>query len=629
MQQESQAAIIRIMFAGLLALAVVYWPGIHGIFFIDDVVSFEGLLHVKDFPSAVYYVFTGNTGPLGRPVALASFLLHDGAYPNNPLPFLSANIAIHLSNIALLAWAVRRLQIQTPSLLGTSIWLAPIVSLLWGALPILASTSLMAVQRMTSLSALFMLLGVHSYLYARVKAREQNCLGLLAAIIGIGLSTLLAMFTKENGALLPLLLLAMHYLLFVKDKGASGGVNTSNAYSRTLAVALCLPSLLLLAYIVSRIPSIEARYWNRPFTLSERLASEVVILWEYLRVAFLPRFADMSPFADDYPIRHFSDRIVQLALLAWGAVLGAGLLLWRRQKPLLLFALLWYLLGHLLESSLFPLFLYFEHRNYIPIIGPVLLLVVSVLQLSVSVNLKIVASLMYGCFLVFVLWQTSSTWGNRQLLVWAKEHPDSPRALQLMAGAYMNAGRVDEVLALYAGALDRNPKLTSVSVQGLRASCYIRSGGEEARRYWMNNVRGTIPTGDFSLLTISSLEAIMRLQLQGRCTGLESSDMLELVDLIESHSVHRRGTDPNRLSAIRANVYLANGDTEAAMIEMQKGLEKKPDLETIQVLYRLLLANKGGVAAREFLQWARTLKPRTKNPLILRRWQRDLGALGN
>tara|TARA_R110000782_G_scaffold48219_4_gene105649 strand:+ start:526 stop:2385 length:1860 start_codon:yes stop_codon:yes gene_type:complete len=615
------------MFAGLLALAIVYWPGIHGMFFIDDALNFEGVLQVIDIPSAIYYVFTGHAGPLGRPVALASFLLHGDAYPNNPLPFIGANIAIHLGNVALLAWAMRRLQIQAPAVLGTSVWLAPIASLLWGALPILASTSLMAVQRMTSLSALFMLLGVHCYLYARVKAHERNCWGLFASIIGIGVCTLLAMFTKENGALLPLLLLAMHGLLFTKEKSVIDAGAKPKFCRYALTAALCLPSLLLLAYIVSCIPSVEARYWNRPFTLSERLASQVVILWEYLRVAFLPRFADMSPFADDYPIRHFSDRIVQLSLLAWGAVFAASILLWRRRKPLALFALLWYLFGHLIESSLFPLYLYFEHRNYIPIIGPVLLLVVSVLKAPVSANLKITASIIYTGFLIFVLWQTSSTWGSRQLIVWAKDHPDSPRALQLMAGAYMNAGRVDEVLALYGGALERNPKLTSVSVQGLRASCYVKTEREATTQAWLESVRQTLPFGDFSLLTISSLEAVMRLQLQGHCAGLQSTDVLELVDLIKSNPVYRRGTDPNRLSAIRANIYLARGDTEAAMMEMRKGLEKKPDLETIQVLYRLLLANKGDVAGREFLQWARTLKPRTKNSLIMKRWQRDLAAL--
>jgi hypothetical protein len=59
-----------------------------------------------------------------------------------------------------------------------------------------------------------------------------------------------------------------------------------------------------------------------------------------------------------------------LALAAWVLVLGFA---WRLRRRLPGFALGVgiFLVGHALESSVFPLLLYFEHRNYLPAIGAI------------------------------------------------------------------------------------------------------------------------------------------------------------------------------------------------------------------------------------------------------------------
>ena len=136
---------------------------------------------------------------------------------------------------------------------------------------------------------------------------------------------LLVLLPRLLLVLLPLLLLVLHsVLLRAPTRGAAGGALPADGNRRlgwVLGLALWLPSLAVLGYVASRLPTMAGTYWLRPFTLSERLASEAVILWEYLRVAFLPRLADLSPFHDDYPVRHFSDGVVQLALAAWADVL--------------------------------------------------------------------------------------------------------------------------------------------------------------------------------------------------------------------------------------------------------------------------------------------------------------------
>ena len=106
----------------------------------------------------------------------------------------------------------------------------------------------------------------------------------------------------------------------------------------------------------------------RPFTLSERLLSESIILFDYLRQILLPNISTMGPFQDD------TSRILGLSLFTFAAiafwvVITIMAISKRRQMPLFSFAVLFFLVGHLLESTFFGLELYFEHRNYLPSTG--------------------------------------------------------------------------------------------------------------------------------------------------------------------------------------------------------------------------------------------------------------------
>ena len=46
------------------------------------------------------------------------------------------------------------------------------------------------------------------------------------------------------------------------------------------------------------------------------------------------------------------------------------------------YGILFFLAGHALESSIFPLEIYFEHRNYLPAVGLALALVSGLMQLE-------------------------------------------------------------------------------------------------------------------------------------------------------------------------------------------------------------------------------------------------------
>lgn len=92
--------------------------------------------------------------------------------------------------------------------------------------------------------------------------------------------------------------------------------------------------------------------------------------------AAIPRAVAFGPFHDDYTVYDSSSILAWLAAAAWLLVAVLAFIL-RQRTRLPLFALLWFTVAHLVESTVIPLELYFEHRNYLAVVGPLFALVVA------------------------------------------------------------------------------------------------------------------------------------------------------------------------------------------------------------------------------------------------------------
>ena len=130
------------------------------------------------------------------------------------------------------------------------------------------------------------------------------------------------------------------------------------------------------------------------------------------------------------------------ALLAFA---GLGGLAWRQRNrwPLLGFGLLWFLAGHLLESSIFALEMTYEHRNYLPALGPLLWL--AGLPLLFGAERAGLARLCVALFLVALvplLFLRSATWSSELRLVETnyRHHPESAKTRFNLASVYYEAG---------------------------------------------------------------------------------------------------------------------------------------------------------------------------------------------
>ena len=199
--------------AGLVLLFAgwVYWPGQTGPALLDDATSVLVIGDLKNHPELAWdYILGDNSGPLGRPVSMASFVLEKLLLDGELATSKRVNILLHLGNGVLVIWLFLLLFrfIGTPGYR----WLALALGAVWLVSPLYVSTVLYVVQRMAMLSATFMLCAGICYVYWREKLRRGRFSILLLGLVGLNI--LLAVFAKENAVVVVPVLLLLEALWF-------------------------------------------------------------------------------------------------------------------------------------------------------------------------------------------------------------------------------------------------------------------------------------------------------------------------------------------------------------------------------------------------------------------------------
>lgn len=451
----------------LFATFWIYSFGFTGNFKLDDFPNLSQLKYVTDLDTLLLFVFSGNAGPSGRPLALLSFVINQPAWDVDAAAFLYTSTLIHLINGLLLAWLAYRLLKpgHGESYAATA---ALVAATLWMLHPMFASTTLYVIQRMTSLSAMFVLAGLVGYVASRHISQRRPVAGIVGMALSIGLGTSLAVLCKENGAILP----ALAWLLdavFLNKLQASPAVNR---WRKLLTIG---PTLLLLGYMAYKAPGLLSAYGGRDFTMGERLLTEARVLLDYLRLLVVPVRSQMGLFHDDYVISRgwFDPASTLPAVAAIIAMLAAAILL-RKKYPLVFFAVAWFFIGHAMESSIFPLEIYFEHRNYLPAIGLALAAGAGFAGLELRLRRAIaILGVAYLSLYAFVLYETSQQWGNTLVAadLWYHENPKSDRATQYYAQTLLTYSRLDEIKRLYEKVIEEKPHNVAHRLQYLITRC--------------------------------------------------------------------------------------------------------------------------------------------------------------
>jgi len=469
-QHAHQAIPVFFLVAMVILCWVLYQPGLTGPFLLDDAPNIDPLAEAIQNPDKldglINFVTSGQSGPTGRPLSMASFYLDGLSGLTEATVFKRTNILIHLLNGVLIAWLFWLLiPLYTKSKRFS--WVPFVGAALWLLHPLSVSTVLYVVQRMTLLMAAFSLCAIIGYLYGRRMLDRRPFQGYVVMSFSLVFFGVLATLSKENGALILLYCMVIEWTI-PKTTVPSRAI-PALAWK---AIFLYLPVLAGLVYLIWNWEGLLSGYGIREFNLLERLSTETVVMADYARSIFFPSLGDGTVFYDDYKVIKPSLFTV-LLFLFYLVVLYAAFHM-RRKQPLLSLAVLWFVVGHSLESTVFPLELYFEHRNYLPMAIPILAAsyyVSNWLSKHEKIKTGIVTSVL-ALFSSFVFLQ-SSLWGDDVLLaeVSYRNHPDSVRAYQYLASVYANNGDYHTAHKVILEALQKHPDNPGLLAQATQLSC--------------------------------------------------------------------------------------------------------------------------------------------------------------
>ncbi|MBK5965255.1 hypothetical protein CCR95_14445 [Thiocystis minor] len=559
----------------LTAIAVMYLHGLSGALFYDDIRPLEKLGEIDSLFSfaALDFVLGEISGPLGRPVAMFSFLLHHAGWPDNLPSLLLVNVLIHGLNgvlVYILTGQLLRMTGAASPHPHVPRILAALAALLWLMLPIHAATILIPIQRMAALSTTFVLLGVIVYLAGLQLQSRGHRRGPDLQILSLAVCLPLAVLTKENGALLPLLLLVIELTLLTHRPDIQ-------RYRAIRLTALSFASLAIIGYLLKGLFNHPFEpFAGRDFSVIERLLSQPLILVDYLRQAFVPNWQAINPFQDHWRhVEHWTllspEGLALAAILAW---LFAALIA-RRRWPWFAFGSLWFLGAHLLESTTLGLELSFLHRNYLPLVGLAILMAIGIQRLWALKQPAIsVAIVLYLGFLGFSLANVVLVWGQPETAarVWFETQPASQRAAAYLAEPLWERGDSVTALDVMEQNLSVCPDCMFSRSWALALACDM--GKNETVRLHFDALLAHSPRKASLSSAAKNIESFYVLLKEGRCAPGQAYNAYILLErLIETRPPHARKSEIANLWWQLSRLYMLDGETKTALEILQKSMQ--------------------------------------------------------
>jgi hypothetical protein len=279
------------------------------------------------------------------------------------------NFLIHVASGIFLYWFLM-LTFHLPSLRekyeSISYKGALFAALIFICHPIQTQSVTYIVQRMASIAGMFYLLAMVLYVKGRLSCGKTRFFYLGGTVF----TWLLGVFSKENVAILPLFILLYEFYFFQNL--------TVTRTGKKILVVLLVSVVLIVA--VGLLLWGE-RYYNlilegykiRDFTLEERLLTQARVVLYYLTLLVYPHPSRLN-LDYDFPVSKtlLDPPTTLISILIIAGLIGYSIWVAKR-RPVLSYFALWYFGNLMIESSIFPLEMVYEHRLYLPVVGPFVL----------------------------------------------------------------------------------------------------------------------------------------------------------------------------------------------------------------------------------------------------------------
>lgn len=551
------------------------FSGLKGFFILDDYPNLSPLSNIRTTEDIHSFVYNGISSYLGRPLSLYSFALQAEHWPKNPEPFKWIGLILHLFNAILIGLCT----LSVTHLLNLSqrdqLWITAGISIFWLFLALHTSTVFYVIQRMTLLSAFFSLVGIYGFLLSLLN--KNHIRGLIWATLSISIAYIAGILSKENAVLVGFYITILYF--FIRPH-LSINKKTIQRWDYWVIIFALIPPLFILGYLWISLS--DTAYNFRSFTLTERLLTQNIILIEYLKNIFLPTPKALNIFNDGYP--HSTGLLYPIstlfAVLSWTAFIILSVFA-RKKYPIISFAIIWFLAGHSLESSFWPLELYFEHRNYLPSLGPITAFVcIAYYALKSANRIKkwAAASLLFASFIINILINSAEiqSWSSPGGLAIAAltDRPYSLRARQEASAFFANTNDFATSVALLHSIEKDWPGTTGPYSQLRMLHCF----DENIKLPDNSDFEKRLLSGKFDRITVPTWEQILNFIAQKRCTHLSISQFQGYLNkLVENPNSQGQRS---KLLLLLAHSFDFEKDYTSALETINQLSEKHIDIET-------------------------------------------------
>ena len=580
MNNVTRFAVSLGVLVGVFFLAfLVYQPGFSGPMLFDDRVNLQSAkLYELNWHSLLDVITHNYSGLFGRGVASLSFGLTHYFHGEGTYYFKYHNFLVHcLTAVALFYLGYRLLLITRYA--PKALLIASLSALIWFIHPLHVSTVLYIVQRMAQLSALFTVCALICYVIGRVRIEQGRRFGLSIIFIGYPLFLFLGLFSKENAALCALFTLLIECFFFVPLVGKAGGelclfqeakgdLKRQNQYRWLVrSCFVVLPLVIGMFGVIYKLDSFIAGYEYRPFSLYERVLSQIHILFYYLQLIIFPRLSEYSLYHDDYPtVYEFGWGTFVRLFLILGVLWASLVSILKKKTNIILFGIAWFFANHVMESTILPLEMIFEHRNYLALYGVSLglsMFLVMLLPDFVSSRTFVYSVAVAVCILcLFVLSVRVNTWRTEEqlTLVNVTGHPLSARShtdrANVLARYGDGAGMIEHLTIAY----QLQPWNPGAAIHRLSAACVFRRLDATIIQEAIGATNGAYLTA-YTSLAIENL--IVNIE-SDRCI-IEKEDVFALLDSFDAGIKGKSRSNQARKQFFIARYYQHLGDVENAL----------------------------------------------------------------
>ncbi|MCI5218010.1 MAG: hypothetical protein D3914_02150 [Candidatus Electrothrix sp. LOE2] len=481
---------------------------------------------------------------------------------------------------------------------------ALLAALLWALAPIQTQAVTYIVQRMASMAAMFCIISIYTYLRGRIASEKKNIWYFFCV-----LAFFAALGSKENAILLLPSLVLLEFSFF-----KHGAITRRHVviFAVTASVLL-VAAAFFIHYMLGHLPfNFLDGYKSRSFTFSERILTQPRIVLMYLSQIVFPNVQRLS-------IEH--DIVLSTSLFSPWTTLPAILtiflfvsssLFFLKKHPLFCFPVLFFFLNHTVESTIVPLELIFEHRNYLPsffLFLPIGILVAHILYSTPPQPIfrRATAILCTSLFLIIsghATYTRNQAWATVESL-WSdamRKAPDSSRSAHYLGKWYRQLGHYKQAFYYFQLALKNAekaaaPKMTkTASLNGSATVAYLLGKHKQALQYYNQCVE--IDKKNESCL---NNRALAYLQL-----GQPKKSLPDAIKLTEDYP---DSLDYQYLAA--SSAYLAE-DYEVAMKAVQKIAARSLSSHENMYLTGILLMKNGAYPnSLFFLKQADKMSPNT------------------